>query len=125
MTQNNILFSQTQSAAKFGVWNGLPRLAHDHTQSSAANTSVDLALCECRSREQVHKLAITADVTFDLQLGRAEVLRGLRNCLNMDRPKRHSFDCLEDRRAEKGSGQHSTLQGLDDLCSTRQTFALF
>ena len=46
-----------------------------------------------------------------LQLGRADVLRGLRNFLNMDRPEHHSIDRLKERGVEKGSGRHSTLQG--------------
>ena len=46
-----------------------------------------------------------------LHLGRAEVLRGLRDFLNMDRPEHHSIDCLKERGVEKGSGRHSTLQG--------------
>ena len=46
-----------------------------------------------------------------LQLGRAEVLRGLRNFLNMDRPEHHSIDLLKERGVEKGSGRHSILQG--------------
>ena len=37
--------------------------------------------------EQADRLASTADITSGLQLGRAEVLRGLRNFLNMDRPQ--------------------------------------
>ena len=36
-----------------------------------------------------------------LQLGRAEVLRGLRDFLNMDRPEHHSTDRLK----ERGSGE--------------------
>ena len=46
-----------------------------------------------------------------LQFGRAEVLRGLRNFLNMDRPEHHSIDHLKERGVEKGNGRHSTLQG--------------
>ena len=46
-----------------------------------------------------------------LHLGRAEVLRGLRNFLNMDRPEHHNIDRLKEKGVEKGSGQHSTLQG--------------
>ena len=61
--------------------------------------------------ERADRLASTADVTSDLQLGRAEVLRGLRNFLNMGRPEHHSTDCLKERGVEKGSGRHSTLQG--------------
>ena len=52
-----------------------------------------------------------ADITSGLQLGRAEVLRGLRNFLSMDRPEHHSIDHLEERGVKKGSGRHSTLQG--------------
>ena len=61
--------------------------------------------------ERADRLAITADITSDLQLGRAEVLRGLRNFLNMDRPEHHSIDHLKERGVEKGSGRHSTLHG--------------
>ena len=39
------------------------------------------------------------------------MLRGLGNFLNMDRPEHHSTDRLKERGVEKGSGQHSTLQG--------------
>ena len=46
-----------------------------------------------------------------LQLGRAELLRGLRTFLNMDRSEHHSIDHLKERGVEKGSGRHSTLQG--------------
>ena len=57
------------------------------------------------------RLASTADITFGLQLGRAEVLRGLRNFLNMDRPEHHSIDRLREKGMDKGSCRHSTLQG--------------
>ena len=57
------------------------------------------------------QLASTANITSGLQLGRAEVLRGLRNFLNMDRPEHLSIDRLKERGAEKGSGRHSTLKG--------------
>ena len=46
-----------------------------------------------------------------LQLGRAEVLRGLRNFLNMDRSEHHSTDRLKERGVEERSGRHSTLHG--------------
>ena len=68
---------------------------HTAMQSSATKTSVDQL----------------SDITSGLQLGRAEVLRGLRNFLNMDRPEHHSIDHLKERGAEKRSGRHSTLQG--------------
>ena len=54
---------------------------------------------------------VTGDITSGLQLGRAEVLRGLRNFLNMDRPEHHSTDRLKERGVEKGSGRYSTLRG--------------
>ena len=61
--------------------------------------------------ERTDRLASTADITSALQLGRAEVLRGLRNFLNTNRPKHHSTDRLKKRGVEKGSCRHSTLQG--------------
>ena len=39
--------------------------------------------------ERADRLASTADITSGLQLGRAEVLRGLRNFLNTDKPEHH------------------------------------
>ena len=42
--------------------------------------------------EWADRLASTADITSGLQLGRAEVLRGLRNFLNTDKPEHHSFE---------------------------------
>ena len=61
--------------------------------------------------EWAERLASTADITSGLQLNRAEVLRGLRNFLNRDRPEHHSIDRLKERGVEKGSGRHSTLWG--------------
>ena len=61
--------------------------------------------------ERADRLASTADITSGLQLGRAEMLRGLRNFLNTDKPEHHSIDRLKERGVEKGSGRHSTLQG--------------
>ena len=61
--------------------------------------------------ERTDRLASTADITSGLQLGRAEVLRGLRNFLSTDKPEHHSIDRLKERGVEKGSGRHSTLQG--------------
>ena len=61
--------------------------------------------------ERAGRLASTADITSGLQLGRAEVIRDLRNFLNTDRPMHHSTDRLKERGVEKGSGRHSTLQG--------------
>ena len=65
-----------------------------------------------RGNECANRLASTADITSGLQLGRVEVLRGLRNFLNMDRPKRHSCDRVKEKRVEeKGSGRRSTVRG--------------
>ena len=61
--------------------------------------------------ERADRLASTTDITSGLQFGRAEVLRGLRNCLNMNRPEHHSIGRLKERGVEKGSGRHSNLQG--------------
>ena len=57
------------------------------------------------------RLASTADITSGLQLGWAELLRSLRNVLNMDRPEFHGTDWLKERGIEKGGGRHSTLRG--------------
>ena len=54
--------------------------------------------------ERADRLASTADITSGLKLGRAEVLRGLRNLLDTDRPEHHSIDRLKERGVEKGSG---------------------
>ena len=56
-------------------------------------------------------LSSTADITSGPQFGRAEVLRSMRNVLNMDIPEHHRTDRLEERGVEKGSGRHPTLQG--------------
>ena len=46
--------------------------------------------------EWADRLAGTADIASGLQIGRAEMLRGLRNFLNMDRPEHHSIDHLKE-----------------------------
>ena len=46
--------------------------------------------------ERADRLASTADITSGLQLGRAEVLRGLRLFLNMDKPEHHNMDRLKE-----------------------------
>ena len=42
-------------------------------------------------------------------LCRAELLRGLKNFLYMDRPEHHSTDRLKEREMQKGSGRQPTL----------------
>ena len=69
--------------------------------------------------ERADRLASTADITCILHCGRAEVLRDLRNFLNMDRPEHHSTDRLKERGVEKGSGRHSTLQGRERSVSSQ------
>ena len=49
--------------------------------------------------ERADRLASTADITSGLQLGRAEVLRGLRNFLSTDKPEHHSIDPPEGKRS--------------------------
>ena len=85
--------------AKGGVWNGLPRLEHSHAQSSASKTSVDLLPKHAgvSGNERADRLASTADITSDMQLGREEELRGLRNVPNLDRLMHHSIDRLKER----------------------------
>ena len=61
--------------------------------------------------ERADRLANTAVITSGLQLGRAELLRGLKNFLNTDKPEHHSIDHLKERGKEEGSGRNSTLQG--------------
>ena len=73
--------------------------------------------------ERTDRLAGTADITSGLQLGRAEVLRGFRNFIMMDRPEHHSIDQKEEWRKEATDIPPSTIQ--NDLCSTRQILALF
>ena len=72
---------------------------------------IHILLVESVTDRRADRLESTADITFGLQLGRAEVLRGLRNFLNTDKPEHHSIDRLKERGVEKGSGRHSTLQG--------------
>ena len=55
--------------------------------------------------------AIDTSISSGLQLCRTVALQGLGNFLNMVRPEHHSIDRLKERRAEKGSGRHSTLRG--------------
>ena len=69
--------------------------------------------------ERADRLASTADITSGLQLGRAELLRGSRNFLSTDKPEHHSIDRLKERGVEKGSGRHSTLQGLGETAKRR------
>ena len=60
--------------------------------------------------ERADRLTSTADITSGLQLGRAEVLEGLRNFLSMDRPEHYSIVRMKERGVGKGRGRHSTLQ---------------
>ena len=76
--------------------------------------------------EWADRLASTADITSGLLLGRAEVLRGLMNFLNMVRPEHLNTDHLKERRVEiKEVANIPASKVGDNLCSTRQTLALF
>ena len=103
----------SEPPAKGEVRNGLPRLAHSHAQFLATQTSVDLLSWARRSQWEWtgRQTAGKADITSGLQLGRAQVLRGLRNFLNIDRSQHHTTDRLKKRGVEKGNGRHSILQG--------------
>ena len=99
--------------AKGGVWNGLPDW---HTAMHSLQLRRLLWICcpghaGVSGNERADRLASTADITSGLQLGRAEVLRGLRNFLSTDKPEHHNIDRLKERGVEKGSGRHSTLKG--------------
>ena len=113
-----------EPAAKGGVWNGLPRLAHSHAVSSPQRLL--WIYCPGHSgvfgNERAHRLASTADITSGLQLGRAEVLR---NFLNMDRPEHHCIERLKERVVEKGSGRRSTLRGWDRLVFNQTNVGTF
>ena len=66
---------------------------HRAMQSSATKTSVGICCpghVRISGNERADRLARIADITSGLQLGRAEVLRGLRNFLNLDRPEHQS-----------------------------------
>ena len=55
-----------------------------------------------KSDAEMSWLVSTADITSDLLLGRAEVLRGLRNFLNIDSPEHHNIDGPKERGDQKG-----------------------
>ena len=69
-----------------------------------ANISVFNCLCyqlskyPLTSTEQTDRLASSADITTDLQLCLAELLKDKRNFLNMERPEHHSTDGLKKSR---------------------------
>ena len=71
-------------------------------QTSLSATTLRQIYCPGHSRvtvsgnERADRLASIADITSGLQLGRAEVLRGLRNFLNTARPEHHSIDRLKE-----------------------------
>ena len=75
--------------------------------------------------EQADRLASAADITSSLQLDRAEVLRGLRNFLNMDWPEHHSIDPLKERGVVKEVANIPPSKVKNDLYSTTKILALF
>ena len=86
---------------------------HTAMRYLSAKTFVDLPSWASRSqrKDRANKLASTVDILSGLQFGKVEMLRGLRNFLNMDRPEHHSKDCLKERGVENESSQYSALQG--------------
>ena len=76
--------------------------------------------CCIMNRQVTH--ASTADIITGLQLDKAEVLRGLREYLNIDGPEQYSADHLEERGVEKKSGQHFTLWGWEWSVSSQIVF---
>ena len=54
-----------------------------------------------RGHERADRLASTAETTSGLQPGRAEVLRGLKNFLDMDEQEHYSTDRLKERSGER------------------------
>ena len=59
-------------------------------------------LCCSQRKWTGDRMASTADITPDLQLGRVEVLRGLMNLLlHMDKPEHHNITCLKERGVRK------------------------
>ena len=71
-----------------------------------------------RGHEQADRLANITDITTGLQVGKAEVLKGLRDFLNMDRSDHLSNDHLKERGV-------STLQGWNNRWSTTPTLVPF
>ena len=57
------------------------------------------------------RIASSADITTSLQTGRSEVLRGLRDLLNRDRPEHYSINSLKERGVEKGNVLNQTNIG--------------
>ena len=75
--------------------------------------------------KRADRLASSADMTCGLQLGRAEVLGGLRKFVKMDRREHESTDGVKGRGMEKGSGGHCSLQCLFVVgCLTSQQQAI-
>ena len=100
---------------------GLPWLAHSHTLSGAAKTSVDYCPGHVGvwGNEGADSLASTADITSCQKLGRAEVeLETWGTCYIVDRPEHHSTDCLKERDVEKAANTPSSEVG-NNMCSTK------
>ena len=78
-----------------------------------------------RGNEWADRLASKAYITSGPQLGEAEVLEGPRNFLKTDRLEHNSMDRLKEREWRKEAADMPTSEVDNDLCSTRQTLALF
>ena len=62
-----------------------------------------------RASELADRLESTAEITADLHVGWAEVLRGLRNFFEHGQATHHNIDRMKVRQVKKGKGQLSTL----------------
>ena len=71
-----------------------------HLPSRFPETFLTLRV-EVRGGEPASRLASMAGFTTGLQLGKAEVLRGLRNFLSTDRPGSHNTGCLKENLSGK------------------------
>ena len=86
-------------------------------------TEAQMSNAWVRENDQASRLASTADITTGLQLGRAEVLRGLNNFLNKDRSEYCSSECLKELLLLVGcltSQQHESAS-LGRICSDNFT----
>ena len=64
-----------------------------------------------RGNKRADNVASIPDIISGLLPGRAEVLRVLKNFLNMHRPEHRIIGRLKERGEEKGSCRHSILRG--------------
>ena len=64
-----------------------------------------------KRNDRADRLAGKATITNGLHLGRSEVLRNLRHCLQAQSQEHHTINHLEERGVERGSARQSSLKG--------------